>query len=529
MTTSTHSARCTGLLWDKGRFTTFDGPDGAAAASFLDINDRGQVVGSYFDGDPTAPPTDPEAIDGFLLSNGDYTTFDAPGAGATFPFGINNRGQIVVSTTSGGASRRPRASCCARAPTAPFIPYRPARPHRCTRNPAGHRHQRRRRHRRPRRQPQCQPDSQPSPMLDADDDDVGRVTADRPRPASSGKGDQHGFGRGHERSWWVDAQASSALSLQRRSWRLWPGFRHRAPLPPPSLRFCWTEIATPRSRLQSPACELFPTGIDDRGQIVGEYIVDASKESAFVRDKRGRFTTIDVPGAQGTEPHRSNNRGQIVGLYSDDTPIVNNSARPRGFLLDRGELTALDVPGAVLTSPNGINDGGQVVGEYTRRGGMVHGFLWDKGRLMTFDGPDGTGASFYDINDRGQILGVPTAIPSDPGTLPRLCAGGGRSTRHSTPRGPADVPLGINNRGQIVGYSASDPAFTDARRIFAAQGRQGPLHPDRLPGRAQNPGGRHQRPRPDRGRLREPRCRAGSPARARCGCQERMMMSGSEG
>ena len=51
-----------------------------------------------------------------------------------------------------------------------------------------------------------------------------------------------------------------------------------------------------------PGVELFPTGIDDRGQIVGEYIVDASKESAFVRDKRGRFTTIDVPSAQGTEP-----------------------------------------------------------------------------------------------------------------------------------------------------------------------------------------------------------------------------------
>jgi probable HAF family extracellular repeat protein len=88
-------------LWDKGRFTTFDGPDGAGAASFLDINDRGQVVGAYSDGDPTDPPTDPEAVDGFLLSNGDYTTFDAPGAGITLPFAINNRGHIVVSTTAG--------------------------------------------------------------------------------------------------------------------------------------------------------------------------------------------------------------------------------------------------------------------------------------------------------------------------------------------------------------------------------------------------------------------------------------------
>ena len=132
-------------------------------------------------------------------------------------------------------------------------------------------------------------------------------------------------------------------------------------------------------------------------------------------------------------PHRSNNRGQIVGLYSDDTPVANNSARPRGFLLDRGELTALDVPGAVLTSPNGINDGGQVVGEYTDAGGMVHGFLWDKGRLMTFDGPDGTGASFTDINDRGQILGA-YRDPADPGTLHGFVLSGEVYTT-STPRG----------------------------------------------------------------------------------------------
>ena len=93
--------RIHGYLWDRGRFTTVDGPDGAAGASLTDINDRGQIVGVYAFGDPNIPPTDPEALDGFLLSGGVYRTFDTPGPGATFPFGINNRGQIVVSTTTG--------------------------------------------------------------------------------------------------------------------------------------------------------------------------------------------------------------------------------------------------------------------------------------------------------------------------------------------------------------------------------------------------------------------------------------------
>jgi probable HAF family extracellular repeat protein len=230
-----------------------------------------------------------------------------------------------------------------------------------------------------------------------------------------------------------------------------------------------------------PGVELFPTGIDDRGQIVGEYIVDASKESAFVRDKRRRFTTIEVPGAQGTEPHRINNRGQIVGLYSDDTPIVNNSARPRGFLLDRGELIAINVPGAVVTSPNGINDRGQVVGQYTDADGMVHGFLWDKGRLTTFDGPDGTGASLLDINDRGQIVGA-YRDPIDPEIQHGFVLSGGVYTTFDAPAGPLTFPLGINNRGQIVGYGASDPAGTTLRGFLLRRGAKGPFTPIDFPG-----------------------------------------------
>ena len=88
---------------------------------------------------------------------------------------------------------------------------------------------------------------------------------------------------------------------------------------------------------------------------MGEYIVDASRESGFIRNKRGRITRFLVPGAQGTEVSKISNRGLIVGAFSEDTPIVNDSAKPRSYLLSRGKFTRIEVPGAVQTSARGVN------------------------------------------------------------------------------------------------------------------------------------------------------------------------------
>jgi hypothetical protein len=62
--------------------------------------------------------------------------------------------------------------------------------------------------------------------------------------------------------------------------------------------------------------QTFPVGINDRGQIVG-YYDDASGLHGFLRQKDGRFSRIDFPGARATEALKINNRGQIVGVYSE--------------------------------------------------------------------------------------------------------------------------------------------------------------------------------------------------------------------
>ncbi|MGH9287333.1 MAG: hypothetical protein ACRD0V_03395, partial [Acidimicrobiales bacterium] len=163
------------------------------------------------------------------------------------------------------------------------------------------------------------------------------------------------------------------------------GDRPRSPAP----GFLFSQDRYREFEAPSPRVELFPSGINDDGYVTGEYI-RPDRESGFVRDSRGQITTFDVPGAQGTKAVKLNDRGQIVGRYSDDTPFVDDSTRVRGYIRYRGKTTRLDAPGAVHTLPTGINDRGHVVGYYVDARGTTHGFVWRSGRFTTLDIPGAT-------------------------------------------------------------------------------------------------------------------------------------------
>lgn len=79
-----------GLLDTGGVLTTFQVPGGVGTVAY-DINDHGVIVGDYYDCLSGCPER------GFVLSNGVFTTVDAPGAGpgGTGVEGINNKGDIV--------------------------------------------------------------------------------------------------------------------------------------------------------------------------------------------------------------------------------------------------------------------------------------------------------------------------------------------------------------------------------------------------------------------------------------------------
>jgi uncharacterized membrane protein len=223
--------------------------------------------------------------------------------------------------------------------------------------------------------------------------------------------------------------------------------------------------------------ETAPTGINNRGQIVGTARNGTGGDRGFLRDAHGRITTIRVPGAKATTAQKLNDRGQITGYF--DTTNNDPRVQPTGFLLDRGRYIKIAVPSAVTTTAVGINNRTQVVGQYRDADGRFHGYVWQRGRFTTIDAPGAVGTSLIDINDRGQLLG---ALVEPDGTLRGFVLERGRYSTFAAPGAAITAPNDINNRGQIVGFSVSNPAAATARGFLLARGVNGPFTPVRFPG-----------------------------------------------
>jgi uncharacterized membrane protein len=123
-----------------------------------------------------------------------------------------------------------------------------------------------------------------------------------------------------------------------------------------------------------------------------------------VRDRNGKFRTVDYPGAAETVLSEINDRGQIVGAYGDDA----GSGTPHDFVLDDGDYTSIEFPGASQSFVDDVNNRREIVGYYFDAAGAYHGYLRDRrGRYFAIDHPDAAplGNDTNGLNDRGEIVG----------------------------------------------------------------------------------------------------------------------------
>jgi hypothetical protein len=113
-------------------------------------------------------------------------------------------------------------------------------------------------------------------------------------------------------------------------------------------------------------------GINDAGQIVGDYETTYGSNNQGFLYQGGVYTTIDDPnaGAGGSSAQGINDNGVIVGSFAD----ANN--KQHGFVDIGGVFTTVDDPlGVNGTMLSGINDAGVVVGSYIDANNVAHGFV----------------------------------------------------------------------------------------------------------------------------------------------------------
>lgn len=144
-----------------------------------------------------------------------------------------------------------------------------------------------------------------------------------------------------------------------------------------------------------------PFEINNYGDIVGTY-VDTAQHGFLLRD--GEFVPVDVPvpGTFLTRANGINDRGQIVGEYLDS----NLNHQQHGFLFSRGRYRSLDVPGSAGTSATGINKSGDVVGFFYTESVPNMPFVYVEGEFTTLVIPEAVWAGATGINNRGQVIGI---------------------------------------------------------------------------------------------------------------------------
>jgi hypothetical protein len=204
--------------------------------------------------------------------------------------------------------------------------------------------------------------------------------------------------------------------------------------------------------------QTLPQKINERGDIVGEFIDSSGVVRGFVRFSDGSFSDpiVDPNDTVGfTEGRGINNPRTIVGDY------VISDGTVHSFLLSGDTFTEYDVPGTVQTNLLGINEPGDLTGAFDPDGsGVFEAFIDRGGTITSYSVPGAAGTFAYEINNSKKLT-VGYYIDAS-GVL----HGQYRDTNGALhfpidPTGSvATVLFGLNNRNWVVGRYADGAGVT---------------------------------------------------------------------
>ncbi|HTU47539.1 MAG TPA: hypothetical protein VMF91_20925 [Bryobacteraceae bacterium] len=210
--------------------------------------------------------------------------------------------------------------------------------------------------------------------------------------------------------------------------------------------FTYTTIVVPGSSFTPEAA-----GINNSGEIVGDFSSPSALGYQGFLDNHGVFTTVSVAGSSGTQAFGVNNSGEIVGLSFTSTGDTN------AFLDAHGTSTVLNVFGGPGAQANGINDSGEIVGYDSGPSfSYITGFSLKNGTVSPIFVPNSSGTEPLGINNAGQIVGTYFDRSGEPHSF--LYSNGSFSPIN-VPGDPFATATGINNSGEITGFMSGALGF----------------------------------------------------------------------
>jgi len=203
-----------------------------------------------------------------------------------------------------------------------------------------------------------------------------------------------------------------------------------------------------------------PQKINERGDIVGEFIDSSGVVRGFVRFSDGSFSApiVDPNDTVGfTEGRGINNRRTVVGDYG------TSDGNLHGFFLSGGTFTGFDIPGAAFTAVLSINNPGDFTGTFIFppvQTEIQQAFVSVGGTITSFSIPAAIATLAYDITD-SKLLVVGYYIDSSGILHGYYRDASGALHFPIDPTGSVGTILfGDNNRNWVVGRYADASGVT---------------------------------------------------------------------
>jgi hypothetical protein len=219
-------------------------------------------------------------------------------------------------------------------------------------------------------------------------------------------------------------------------------------------------------------------GIDNSGEIVGDYADTNGVFHGFIRSPKGVFTKFNVAGA-GTAPHEGT---EIAGI-SPQGIIVGSFIGARKFatgFIDNGTVKRYREPGAGTGAGDGTSvdffpRSGEFGGLFIDNHGAAKGWYSLDGKVHVLSDPasgpavDNTGTQLFGIGATGRLYGV--EAPGK-GSAESFTYKGGlfrvlRDPRQAKGPKSGTLILTVNSAGTIAGFYVYDAA--GQRRAFIAR------------------------------------------------------------